>query len=64
MKKTLLSTFVAIFFYGMCYMLLKECIQGDYGKDFIFVFFFAIFSLFAGILFTCNVAEQLIKKIK
>lgn len=59
-----IKTLVAIFFYGMCYMLLKECVQGDCQEDFIFVFFFAVFSFFAGILFTCDVVEQLIKKLR
>lgn len=55
---------VAIFFYSMCYILLNESVKGDSNDDFIFTFFFALFSFAAGILFTCDVAEQIIKKLK
>lgn len=49
---------VAIFLYTIGYLLLKE-MKGN--EDDIFNLFFALFSFATGILFTCDVAEQIIK---
>ena len=61
---TVIKTMIAIFFYSMCYILLNESIKGDSNDDFIFTFFFALFSFAVGIIFTCDVIEQIIKKPK